>query len=326
MAQRGFFRLRTESSSLDAVLSGRLRHLADDARDLPAVGDWVVCHRPDEQGLALIDAVLPRSSRFSRKVAGDRAVEQILAANVDRILIVMGLDGDYNLRRLERYLVMARASGAQPIVVLNKADLCADPEEMKAAAAAVAVDAPVLTIAALTDDLDVLQAELTPGETVALVGSSGAGKSTLINRLAGHELLRTGPVRESDERGQHTTTHRELFLLPDGYLLIDNPGLRELQLWGADEGLDEAFDDILLLAGGCRFRDCSHHDEPGCAVRGAVETGDLEPQRLANYHSLQREAQSLEARRDERLKRAADKRLGKLYKRIQQEKRERKGS
>jgi len=325
MAQRGIFRLQTATGPVDAVVSGRLRHLAENAEDLPVVGDWVLCHQPDTEGMALIDSVLPRHSKLSRKVAGDRAVEQVLAANVDRILIVMGLDGDYNLRRLERYLVMARESGAQPLVVLNKADLSADPGAARSAVEAIAKGAPVLAITGLTDDLDVLRQELTPGETVALVGSSGAGKSTLINRLAEQEVLRTGPVRESDERGQHTTTHRELFLLPGGYLLIDNPGLRELQLWSADEGLDDAFDDLLLLAEGCRFRNCSHSDEPGCAIDAAIESGDIEPERLASFHALAREARSLAARRDERTKRAADKRLGRLYKSIQEQNRKLKG-
>ena len=197
LAQRGIYRVQAEAGAIDAVLSGRLRHLADDAEDLPVVGDWVACHRPDPQGMALIDAVLSRGSKLSRKVAGSRAVEQVLAANVDKILIVMGLDGDFNLRRLERYLVMARESGAQPLVVLSKRDLAADAEARQAAAGEIAAGVPVLLVSALAGDLEELAPWLVPGETVALVGSSGAGKSTLINRLAGSELLRTGEVRRA---------------------------------------------------------------------------------------------------------------------------------
>lgn len=326
LTQRGIFRLQGEDEAFDAVLSGRLRHLAEASEQRPAVGDWVLYSRPDAAGMGLIDDLLPRQSKLSRKVAGERAVEQVLAANVDRILVVMGLDGDYNLRRLERYLVMTRESGARPVVVLSKADLCDDVSERRAGAASVADGAPVLVVSALTGDLEPLREELRPGETLALVGSSGAGKSTLINHLAGEDLLRTGAVRQNDDRGMHTTTHRELFLLPEGYLLIDNPGLRELQLWSAEDGLDEAFDDIRALAAGCRFRDCAHGDEPGCAVQAAIRDGRLARERWRNFEGLQREAAALAARRDVRAKRAADKRLGQLYKRIQQQNRKNKGS
>jgi ribosome biogenesis GTPase len=323
--QRGVLRLETAAGAVDAVLSGRLRHLAEGAHELPVIGDWVVCRRPEEDGTALVDAVLPRRSKLSRKAAGKRSVEQLLAANVDTIFVVMGLDGDFNLRRLERYLVMCGESGAAPVVVLSKADLCADVEGMKAAVAVVALEVPVLEVAALAGDLGDLRSHLAPGRTVAVVGSSGAGKSTLINCLAGRELLRTGAVRASDHRGQHTTTHRELLRLPDGALLIDSPGLRELQPWGADEGLEGIFKDVLELAARCRFRDCSHGEEPGCAVAAAIEAGELDAARLAGYRALQREAEALAARRDVRSQRARDKRLGRLYKRIQRETRERKG-
>ena len=318
--RRGVYGLQTARGAIDAVVAGRLRHLAADGGELPVVGDWVAFTRPDPAGMALVGAVLPRATRLSRKVAGARAVEQVIAANVDRIVVVMGLDGDFNPRRLERYLVMCRDSGARPIVLLNKADLCADLAARAAAAEAIAGGAPVRAVSALSGDLAGLSELLVAGETVALVGSSGAGKSTLVNRLAGEELLPTAPVRERDERGRHTTTHRELFLLPGGTLLIDNPGIRELQLWEAGEGLDEAFEDVARLAAGCRFRDCSHATEPGCAVLAAIESGELDERRLRSFQALAREAEALAARRDVRARREADRRLGKLYKTIQAEK------
>ncbi len=324
LEQRGVHGIQTEAGPIDAVLAGRLRHRADDGGDRPVVGDWVAFERPDAQGPATIGAVLPRATRVSRKVAGARAVEQVIAANVDRLVVVMGLDGDFNPRRLERYLVMCRDSGARGLVLLNKADLCPEHDDRRAEVEAISGDAPVCVVSARDGDVTALRDLLRPGETVALVGSSGAGKSTLVNRLAGEELLRTGAVRDGDDRGRHTTTHRELFLLPGGYLLIDNPGIRELQVWEASGSLDDSFEDIGKLAAECRFRNCSHTAEPSCAILAAVESGDLDRARLESFRSLTREAQALAARRDVHTQRAADKRLGKLYKAIQGENRKRK--
>ncbi|MCP4655816.1 MAG: ribosome small subunit-dependent GTPase A [bacterium] len=315
-ASRGIYRVHTPDGNVEAVPAGHLRHHAEGAEELPAVGDWVAVHRPDPIGAALVEAVLPRRTRLSRKVAGERAVEQLVAANIDVVFLVMGLDGDYNLRRLERLLVMAGDSGARPVVVLNKADLGPPPETRTAEVKAVAPGVPVVVSSALEGRLAGLDPYLKPRETVVLVGSSGVGKSTLINRLSGREVLRTAAVRAGDDRGRHTTTHRQLVALPNGSLLIDNPGIRELQLWSAGDGLDDAFEDIGALAAGCRFRDCTHTREPGCAVRAAVDAGVLDPRRLANLSDLDREVRALEQRRDVRLQRQEGRRVGRLYRSV----------
>jgi ribosome biogenesis GTPase len=317
LQRRGRLRLQSAHDEVEAHLGGRFRHGSQGAQELPAVGDWVAFQRQSAGGPAIVHGVLPRRSTLSRKVAGTRAVEQVVAANVDVVVLVMGLDADFNLRRLERLLVMAWESGARPLVVLNKADLCPDPESRRSATAEVAPGVPVVVVSAWEGMLTELEARLELGETAALVGSSGVGKSTIINRLAGRDLFRTGAVRARDGRGQHVTTHRELVRLPSGSLLVDNPGVRELQLWSDGEGLQETFADVLELASSCRFRDCSHRDEPGCAVLAAVGAGELSQHRLANLRELEKEAESLERRRDVRARRQADKQLGKLYRSIQ---------
>ncbi len=283
-----------------AVVAGRLRHGAADRAALPAVGDWVAA-RVGAAGAARIEAVLPRTSAFTRRAAGAPTEEQVIAANVDTVFLVNGLDGDYNLRRLERYLAAAWESGAEPVVVLNKADLADDLDTRLAEAAAAAPGAPVLAISALRGEgLDALAPWLAPARTVALLGSSGAGKSTLVNALLGEDRQATGAVRADDSRGRHVTVRRELVPLPGGALLLDTPGLRELQLWGGDEGLEGAFPDVAELAGRCRYRDCAHAEEPGCAVRAAVEAGLLDAERLESWHKLRREARHLAAQRDAR--------------------------
>jgi ribosome biogenesis GTPase len=299
------FRLAAAAGELDAVPAGRLRREGE----RPAVGDWAAFRPPGTAGgPARIEALLPRRGRLARKGAGTRGAEQVVAVNVDLVVVVMGLDADFNLRRLERFLVMAWESGARPVVLLNKADLAAEAEARRGEVETAAPGVPVLVASCLTGEgLDALAPHLRPGVTAVLVGSSGAGKSTLINRLLGGEVQRTREVRASDRRGQHTTSHRELFRLPGSALLIDNPGVRELAPWTGDQGLAGAFDDLEALAARCRFRDCAHDAEPGCAVRAAVETGRLAPERLASYRALQREL-AYQARRQDATAALAEKR------------------
>jgi len=254
----------------------------------PAVGDWVLARREGEGGV--IEAVLPRRTSFTRRAAGRRARAQVIAANLDRVFIVSDVAGDFNPRRLERYLATVWDSGAEPIIVLNKTDLEHDPAALWAELEVVAAGIEVLMVSALHEHgLEELLARCGAGITVALVGSSGVGKSTLVNALIGGERQQVAAVREGDGKGRHTTTRQELIVTPAGALLIDTPGMRELGLWQAEEGVDRAFDDLVSLAEGCRFRDCAHAGEPGCAVLAAVHAGELEPDRLESYQRLQRE-------------------------------------
>jgi ribosome biogenesis GTPase len=290
------FRLAGEAGEIDAVPAGRLRR----SGERPAVGDWAAFLPPAAAGgPARIEALLPRRGRLARKSAGTSTAEQVVAANVDVVIVVMGLDDDFNLRRLERFLVMSWQGGARPVVLLNKSDLADDPEARRAETEAAAPGVPVLTASCRTGDgLDALAPHLPPGETAALLGSSGVGKSTLINRLLGEEVQATREVRARDRRGRHVTSHRELFRLPGGALLIDNPGVRELAPWRGEQGLAGAFDDVEALAAGCRFRDCTHGGEPGCAVAAAVDEGRLAGERLESYRTLQRELDYLARKQD----------------------------
>jgi ribosome biogenesis GTPase len=294
------YRVASADEELLARVSGRLRHRAGSRPDYPAVGDWVAIE-PTDTGEARIHSVLPRFSRFSRRAAGDVTEEQVLAANVDVVFLVGGLDDDYNPRRLERYLVVAWESGATPVIVLNKADLVADPlrhvAEVEGRAPGVAVHA---VSAAHPASLDILRAHLGRGKTGALLGSSGVGKSTIINRLLGQDLLRTREVRISDSRGRHTSTARQLVVLDGDGILIDTPGMRELQLWDTGQSLGDAFADVAGLAAGCRFRDCRHMTEPGCAVRAAVERGELDADRYESYSKLAAEREYQQRQIDER--------------------------
>jgi ribosome biogenesis GTPase / thiamine phosphate phosphatase len=296
---RGSFVVWSEAGDLRAKAAGRLFYAHDVGALLPAVGDWVAVARPDGDNTT-ITAILERRSAFVRKQAGNSSQEQVLAANVDAAFLLAGLDDDFSLRRLERYIATAWESGAEPIVVLTKADLSPDVAAAVFEVEIVAIGVPVHPISNVTGEgLDAVEAHLRPGRTVVLLGSSGVGKSTLLNRLAGTELMRTAALA-ADGTGRHTTTHRELVRLPEGALVIDTPGLRELQFWEGD--LSAAFEDLDSLAAECRFRDCAHVTEPGCAVLGAVDDGRLELDRLRSWRKFQRELESIAARTDKRLR------------------------
>ncbi len=286
---RGHYVLLTADAVLNAHVAGALRHVAAPGA-LPVTGDWVAA-APCGPAEAVIQHVLPRTSAVERRAAGPRPEKQVLAANVDVLFLVSGLDGDYNLRRIERYLAMAWDSGARPVIVLNKSDRHPDPAQAVAEVTAIAPGAGVLALSARTGaGVEALLAQLRPGQTAAFLGSSGVGKSSLINRLAGWERQTTREVREDDSRGRHATTGRELIALESGALLIDTPGLRELQLWTDESAVAATFDDVAALTAACRFRDCRHGDEPGCAVQAALASGDLDPKRYQSYLKLQREA------------------------------------
>ncbi|MDC7240854.1 MAG: ribosome small subunit-dependent GTPase A [Spirochaetales bacterium] len=291
---REHYKIQYEGSVVNAGLSGSFRYRAASASDLPVVGDRVYWAREGEQGV--IHEILPRTSMLSRKTAGEVTSEQPLAANIDKVCIVMALDGsrNYSLRSLERYLTIAWNSGAMPLVILNKADLCDDPEIYRLEAETSAPGVEVITCSAQSGDgVEQLRQMIHPGETAVLIGPSGVGKSALTNILLGTEERQTGSIREHDKRGRHTTTTSRLLMLPDGGGLIDSPGLREIQLWGDLSSLEDAFSDVAELAEQCRFRDCRHQGEPGCAVQQGLVDGVLDPSRFQSYLELQRELQYL---------------------------------
>jgi ribosome biogenesis GTPase len=293
------YRVYTEHGELLADIAGKLRHEATSRADLPVVGDWVVVEPRPEEGKATIQSVLPRRSKFVRKAAGSRTEEQIVGANIDTVFLVTSLNQDFNLRRIERYLIVAWEGGARPVIVLSKADLCDETEERIAEIQTVAGNVPIHAISAVRKDgLVELMPYFQRGDTVALLGSSGVGKSTLINHLIGRDVQKVKEIREYDGRGQHTTTHRELILLPQGGLVLDTPGMRELQLWDGEESLHLAFDDIEDLAGSCYFSDCQHGDEPRCAVREALAEGRIEAARYQSYEKLQKELKHVARKQD----------------------------
>jgi len=306
--------LVSERGELQGEVSGRFRYQTAGRYDFPIVGDWAAIE-PCGEGLAVIHAILPRRSAFSRKVPGELVEAQVVAANIDTVFLVSGLDGDFNLRRIERYLTTAWNSGASPVIVLNKADLRTDLRRVIAEVGLVATEVPVVAVSALPDgNLDALQPHLVPRKTIALLGSSGVGKSTLINRLLGEQRFRTAPMSDSEEgRGRHTTTARELVVLANGALLIDTPGMRELQLWSDEEGLDRTFDDLERLAAQCRFADCCHEQEPGCAVLAAVRAGSLDRRRLESYRKLRRELRFLGLKQDVATRRRMEKETGRRF-------------
>ncbi len=303
--EKNYFRVICEAGELTVRFAGKLRHRAGGRQDLPVVGDWVAVEPQLEQERGIIHGILTRFSSFARNLPGrrkgkgrERIEQQVIAANVERILIVCGLDQDFSLRRIERYLTLVTAGGADAVVVLNKADLSTTTELQRRQVVEIAGDAPVALLCAREQgQVEQLRTYLKPGETLALLGSSGVGKSTIINVLLGEDRQKIAEVSSTLGKGRHTTTHRELFLLPEGGILMDNPGMRELHLWGEEEDLAESFADIETLALQCRFSNCGHRSEPGCAVLAALELRQFDAQRLENYLRLKEELSQLQRRR-----------------------------
>jgi len=299
--RRGSYQVYSQYGELSAEVSGKMRYQAATEDQYPAIGDWVVIGLQGSESKAVIHVILPRKSKFSRKQPGAVTNEQIIAANVDVVFIVSGLDGGRNLSvaRIERYLSLAFSGGALPIIILNKVDLCPDVTACVQDVESVAVGVPIYPVSATERiGLGALRRHLARGQTAAFLGSSGAGKSALINALLGVEKREVGEVRQGDGKGRHTTSGRDLILLPDGGAVIDTPGLREIQMWTDEHHPQQAFKDIETLAEGCRFRDCQHHTEPGCAIKAAIRAGDLDVSRLQDYRKLQKELDHLARRQN----------------------------
>ncbi len=319
LEHKNFFRVYTQDGEVLAEISGKLRHEAVNRGDLPAVGDWVVIRLRPEGDRVTIHAVLPRRTSFVRKIAGSRTEEQIIGANIDTVFLLSSLNQDFSVRRIERYLIIAWESGANPIIVLSKSDLCDRVADRISEVQAVARGVPVHAISVVTGlGLEDVAQYFKRGQTGALLGSSGVGKSTLINHLAGDDHLKVQTVREHDDRGRHTTTHRELILLPRGGLVLDTPGMRELQLWDGDESLQLVFEDIEALAEKCFFGDCRHQDEPRCAVREALGAGTIDTGRYESYEKLQKELKYL-ARKKDKLTEIVEKKKWKKLSRLASE-------
>lgn len=300
--QKNIYRLISRHGEISGEVSGKFRFNAAGTGDFPAVGDWVAAEIRPGEGNATIHAVLPRRSKFSRKAAGGRPDEQIAAANFDYVFIIASLNHDLNSRRLERYLTAAWESGGLPVLILSKADLSEDTDSIKLMMESTAPGVPVHAVSALSGHgLDELSIYTSKGKTIVFMGSSGVGKSTLLNRLAGNEIMEVNDIREDDSKGRHTTTYRQLALVPSGCMIIDTPGMRELTVWDGDEGIGAAFNDIEELGRKCRFRDCRHGNEPGCAVNEAVRAGTLSAERLAGYIKLQKEISFLERKKGHKL-------------------------
>ncbi|WP_426000091.1 ribosome small subunit-dependent GTPase A [Caulobacter sp. DWR1-3-2b1] len=296
--RRGAYLVATDDGELRAKPAGRLLHEAREAGH-PVVGDWVALTVNKAQSTATIHAVLPRRTAFARRAADSVQTLQVIAANIDVAFVVTSMNADFNPRRLERYLAAAWQSGARPVVLLTKSDLSDEPQALAEQVAGLAAGCPVIVVSAREGvGLDALRAQIAPGETCVLIGSSGVGKSTLVNVLSGEERMATQEIREADARGRHTTSHRQLVLLPGGGMILDTPGIREVGLIDAEEGLAVVFDDIERLAEQCRFRDCGHANEPGCAVRGALESGALDADRWASFQKLGLELAAVEDKAD----------------------------
>jgi ribosome biogenesis GTPase len=317
--QRKFWRVAGAFGECWAEAAGKLHMSADESVEWPAVGDWVAVELRDAKSHAQIQEVLPRRSRFVRKTPGKKIAQQVIAANVDTALLVSALDGDFNPRRIERYLAQCWESGARPVLVLNKADECVDARSKAAEVKRAALGAPVCVLSAKTGQgLEELEMFLKRGDTLVLLGSSGVGKSTIANRLAGQSLQEVRPVREADGRGRHTTSSRTLIPLPGGALLMDTPGLRELQLWEAAEGVLQTFPDVDLLAAQCRFTNCGHGGEPGCAVQAALSAGTLDAARLENCRKLVREQEFLRRKIDPQARQEVKQRIKRVHREVRQ--------
>ena len=292
--EKGFYRIITDKGEKLAEVSGKFRFQTTILSDYPAVGNFVLVNWNESGNSSIIESLLPRKSAFIRKAAGEPQQEQIVAANIDTVFLCMALNHDFNLRRLERYISIAWDSGAMPVVVLTKSDLCDDLEQKLSEVSSVAFGVDVLVTTSTEENgYKVLLPFISEGKTIAFIGSSGVGKSTLINRLLGKDQLKTNGLR-NDDKGRHTTTHRELFLLPSGGMVIDTPGMREFGMWDNDTGIEKTFADIEELAAQCKFRNCTHTNEPGCAIRSALEMGELEMNRWQSYQKLKAENDYME--------------------------------
>ena len=286
--EKGMYKISNGTDVKTASVSGKFRYEAAAVSDYPAVGDYVLASWPEGDGQAVIKGLFPRKSCFMRKAAGPKKQEQVVAANIDTVLICMSLNHNFNIRRLERYLSITYDSGAAPVVVLTKADLCRDVRIKVSEVRTAAPDADILVVSSLNGDYDEVKKYLLPGKTVAFLGSSGVGKSTLINRLTGTDSLATGEIG-TDDKGRHTTTHRELIELSNGAFVIDTPGMRELGMWDSGEGIATAFQDIEDLARECKFSNCTHTSEPGCAIQKALSDGTLDAARWNSFRKLMKE-------------------------------------